>query len=47
MVSADRALGVGVHVQVAGVPEEPDVFGCCDWWGVEEIVVDEGIWTEV
>ncbi len=38
---ADVALGVGVHVGVAGVPEEPNVFVVGDGLGMEEHVVDD------
>ncbi len=44
---ADVALGVGVHVGVAGVPEEPDVFVVGDGLGMEEDVVDNFVWAPV
>ena len=44
---ADVALCAGVHVGVAGVPEEPDVLFVCDGFGVEEVVIDFRIWAEV
>jgi len=36
-----------VHGGVATVPEEPDVFLICDGFGVEEVVINFGIWAEV
>ena len=40
------ALCLWVHGGVAGVPEEPDVLLVCDF-GVEEVMIDFGIWAEV
>lgn len=47
MPGADVALGVGVHVEVAGVPEEEDVLFCSGWRRVQDGVVDEGVGTEI
>lgn len=44
MPGADIALCVGVHVCVARVPEEPDVFLVIrHWLGMEKIIIDFGI----
>ena len=37
---ADITLGVGVHLCVAAVPEEPDVFLVGYWFGMEQIMID-------
>ena len=47
MPAADVAFCVGVHVGVARVPEEPNVLLVCDGFGVEEVVINFGIWAEV
>ena len=47
MPGADVAFGVGVHAAVARTPEEPDILFARDMFGVEEIVVDVGVWAEV
>ena len=44
---ADIALGVGVHMRVASVPEEPDVLLIKDGLGVKEIMIDFRIRTQV
>lgn len=47
VVGADGALEVGGQGRVAGVPEEPDVFGGGDGWRGEEEEIDLGVGTEV
>lgn len=47
MPCSDVALGVRVHVGETGVPEEPDVFGCCDGCGGLDGGVDGGVRAEV
>ena len=47
MPDADVALCIGMHGGVASVPEEPYVLLVCDGFGVEEVMIDFGIWAEV
>ena len=44
---ADVAPRVRVHVCVAGVPEEPDVLLVRDGLGMEEIMIDFNVRTQV
>lgn len=44
---ADVAPRVGVHMCVARVPEEPDIFLICDGLGMKEIVINLGIRAQV
>ena len=44
---ADVALCIWVHGGVAGVPEEPDVLLVYDGFGVEDVMIDFGIWAKV
>ncbi len=41
------ALSIGMHVDETGVPEEPYIFLVGDRFGLQEILVDFGVGTQV
>ena len=47
MPDADIALCVGVHCDVASVPEEPDILLVHDGFWVEDVMIDFGICAKV
>ena len=47
MPGADVALGVGMHIREAGVPEKPDVLLAGDGLGMEEVMVDVRVGAKV